>query len=82
MKVRDNSRISVNNRDFAHGDCNIKFKLKHQSYIVLHNLKKYDSHLIMQNLGKFSFQINVIPNGLEKHMSLNINNKLAFIDSL
>ena len=37
--------------------------------------------MIIQKLGKFNFTINVIPNGLEKYMSLNIDNKLAFIDS-
>ena len=35
----------------------------------------------MQELGKFSFKINVIANGLEKDMSFNIYNKLNFIDS-
>ena len=33
----------------------------------------------MQELGKFDFKINVIPNGLEKYMSFSMNNKLAFI---
>ena len=37
--------------------------------------------LIMQELGKFSLKVNVIPNGLEKYMSLSISNKLSFIDS-
>ena len=35
----------------------------------------------MQELCKFSLKINVIPNGLGKHMSFTINNKLSFIDS-
>ena len=35
----------------------------------------------MQKLGKFNFKINAIPNGLEKYMKFNINNKLIFIDS-
>ena len=35
----------------------------------------------MQELGKLSPRINVIPNGLEKYLSLSINNKLSFIDS-
>ena len=30
--------------------------------------------------GKFDFKINFIPNGLEKYMSFDINNKLFFID--
>ena len=35
----------------------------------------------MQELGKFSLKINVIPNGLEKYMSFSNNKKLSFIDS-
>ena len=35
----------------------------------------------MQELGKFDFKVNAIPNGLEKYMSFNINDKLIFIDS-
>ena len=35
----------------------------------------------MQELGKFSLKLNVIPNGLEKYTSFTINNKLGFIDS-
>ena len=38
--------------------------------------------IIMQELGKFNLKTNVIPNGLEKHTSFSINNKLSFIDSL
>ena len=47
----------------------------------MHNLKKYYSHLIIQEVGKFNFKISVIPNGLEKYMSFNVNNKLIFIES-
>ena len=47
----------------------------------MHNLKKYYSHLIIQEVGKFNFKISVIPNGLEKYMSFNINDKLIFIES-
>ena len=36
----------------------------------------------MQELGKFNFKINDIPNGLEKYMSFNIYNKLIFINTL
>ena len=35
----------------------------------------------MQEIGKFNFKINVIPNGLKKCRSFSINNKLTFIDS-
>ena len=35
----------------------------------------------MQEIGKFNFKINVVPNGLEKYMSFNISNKITFTDS-
>ena len=64
-----------------HRDCNSNVKLNHKIYVVFHNLRNYDSHLIMQELGKFNLKINVIPNGLEKYKSFCINSKLSFIDS-
>ena len=55
--------------------------MNHKIPVIFHNLKSYDSHLIMQELGKFNLKINVMPNRLEKYMSFTINNKLIFIDS-
>ena len=66
VKLRDHCHITGKYRDSANRDCNINVKLNHKIPIVLHNLKNYDSHLIMQEVGKFNFEINVIPNGLEK----------------
>ena len=48
---------------------------------MFHNLNNNDSHLIMQELGEFNFEINIIPIGLEKYIRFAINNKLSFIDS-
>ena len=62
-------------------DCNINVKLNHNIPVAFYNVKSYDSHLTMQELGKFSLKLNVIPNGLEKYMSFSINNKLSFVDS-
>ena len=80
-KVRDHCHITGKYRGSAHKDCNINVTLNHKIPVVFHNLKNYDSHLIMQELGKFNLKINVIPNGLEKYISFSINNKLSFIDS-
>ena len=56
-------------------------KLNHKIPVVFHNLKNYDSHLIMQELGRFNLKMHVMPNGLQKYMSFSINNnKLSFID--
>ena len=62
-------------------DCNINVKLNHKIPVAFHNLKKYDSLLIMQELVKLNLKTNVIPKRLEKYMSFNINSKLGFIDN-
>ena len=81
IKVRDHCHITGKYRVSTHRDCNINIKLNHKIPVLFHNLKQYDSHLIVQKLGKFNLRINVIPNRLEKYMSFSINNKLSFIDS-
>ena len=35
----------------------------------------------MPQLSKLNFKINIIPNGLQKYISFNINNKLVFYSS-
>ena len=79
VKVRDH--ITGKYRGSAHRDCNISLKLNHKISVVFYNLKNYDSHLIMQELGKFNLKINAIPNKYEKYVRFAINNKLSFIDS-
>ena len=81
VKVRNYCHITGKYRSSAHRDCNINVKLNHKIPVVFHNLRNYDSHLIMEELGKFNLKINVVPNGLEKHMSFSVSNKLSFIDS-
>ena len=65
VKVRDHCHITEKNRGSAHRDCDINLKLNH-------NLKKYDSHFVTQELGIFNPKINVIPNGLEIRALLSI----------
>ena len=48
---------------------------------IFHNLRGYDSHLIVQEIGKFDVKVNVMPNRLEKYMVFTINKSLVFIDS-
>ena len=81
MQVRDHCHITGKYRGTTFIDCNINVKSNHAIYIVLHNLKNHNSHLIIQEKGKLIFKVNVIPNGLEKYMNVNISSKLNFIDS-
>ena len=75
VKVRDHRHITQKYRVSAHRDCNINLKLNQKIPIVFYNLNNYDSHITMQELGKFNLKISVIPNGLEKYMSFTFNNK-------
>ena len=49
--------------------------------MVFFNLKKHDVHLIIEELGKFNFELNVIPNRSEKYMSFRLDSKFVFIYS-
>ena len=81
IKVRDHCHITEKYRNSMHRDYNIRFKLNQKIPFILHNVENYDLHLIMHERGKFSFKINIIPNGLGKYVSFNINKKLMCIDS-
>ena len=48
----------------------INVKLNHKAAVVFYNLKNYDSHIIMHELGKFNLKKNIIPNELEKYISI------------
>ena len=41
--------------------------------LMFHNLKGYDNHLIMQEIGQFDVKVSVILNGLEKYTTFTIN---------
>ena len=47
VKVRDHCHITGKHRVSAHRDCNINVKLNDKIRVEFHNLKNYDSHLIM-----------------------------------
>ena len=81
LKVRDHCHITGKYKGSVHRDSNINIKLNKKIPVLFHNLENYDSHLIMQELGKFNLKINAIPYGLKKYMSFSINSKLSFIDS-
>ena len=75
----DLCHITGKYRCLAHKVYNINVKLNHRVLVVFDNVTDFDSHLIMQKLGKFNFETKVIRNGLEKPTT--INDKLSFISS-
>ena len=70
IKLRDYSYVTGKYWGSDHWSSNINLNLTKNIPAILHNLKGYDSHLIMQEIEKFDVKINVIPDGLEQYMPL------------
>ena len=60
---------------------NLIFKLTKKVSIKVHNLKRCDNHLIINEIGKINVKVDVITNVLEKYMAFTVNKNLVFIDS-
>ncbi|KAL9951227.1 hypothetical protein ACROYT_G043851 [Oculina patagonica] len=81
-RTRDHCHLTGKYRGAAHFSCNLNFKFSNRIPVVLYNLRGYDSHLIMQGLGKLKgVPITCIPNNSEKYISFSVGD-LVFIDSL
>ena len=94
VRVRDHCHITGQYRGSAHQDCNLNFRLTDKIPVIFHNLRGYDSHFIMQEIGeivkkhtytnkkgeKCQMNINAIPNNMEKYMAFMLGNHLTFID--
>ena len=98
IKVRDHCHIIGKYRGSAHQECNLKLRVNPEEIkipVILHNLRGYDSHFIMQEIGEIvkkhtyinnkgketQMNINAIPNNMEKHMAFMLGNHLVFLDS-
>ena len=98
IRVRDHCHITGNYRGSAHQDCNLKLRISPtniQIPVFFHNLRGYDSHFIMQQIGEIAkkhayknkkgeecqMDINCIPNNMEKYMAFMLGKHLLFLDS-
>ena len=98
IRVRDHCHITGKYRGSAHQDCNLKLRLNPEEIkipVIFHNLRGYDSHFIMQQIGEITkkhtyknnkgeekqMNINAIPNNMEKYMAFMLGNHLTFLDS-
>ena len=98
IRVRDHCHITGKYRGSAHQECNLKLKIEPDNLkipVIFHNLRGYDSHFIMQQIGAIvkkhayknkkgeekQMNINAIPNNMEKYMAFMLGNHLTFIDS-
>ena len=98
VRIRDHCPITGKFRGSAHQECNLKLRIKPENLkipVIFHNLRGYDSHFIMQQIGEIAnkhgytnnkgekqdLNINAIPNNIEKYMAFMSGNHLTFIDS-
>ena len=60
-RVRDHDHITGEYRGMAHKKCNLEEGKKNTKHyrvpVVFHNLKNYDGHLIIQNVGDYTSKI-------------------------
>jgi hypothetical protein len=81
--VADHDHFTGKYRGRAHNKCNLNYNLKNYMIpVFFHNLKGYDSHLIINAFTKYAKgrRIQVIPQSTEKYLSFSIG-KLKFVDS-
>ena len=73
----------------AHSQCIFNSRIVSGNFkipVVFHNLRGYDGHFIMQNVGKIvnekcKLKIGVIPNNMEKYIGFTLGDQLTSIDS-
>ena len=78
--VRDHDHYTGKYKGSAHKTCNLNFYYEKSLNVFFHNLKGYDSHFLIQEIGKFNKKIGIIPNNIEKFLSFSISN-IKFKDS-
>ena len=81
--VRDHCHITGIYRGAAHSAFNLNYRITPKSWklpVVIHNLKGYDGHLIIKSLKSEFGRVGVIPQNLEKYLSLSVV-QLKFLDS-
>ena len=81
-KIRHHCHITRKYRGVAHWSSKINLGLSRKIPVIFHQLRGYDSHLIIKEISKFDVNVSVIRNGLEKCMAFTINKNMIFIDSM
>ena len=74
IRVRDHCHITGKYRGSAHQDCNLKLRINPEEIkipVIFHNLRGYDSHFIMQEIGAIVKNNTYTKNGKEIKMDIN-----------
>ena len=59
--LRDHSHVTGMYQRSAHKVCNVNIRLTDEIPVIFHTVRRYVTHFIMQEIGKFKMAINVIP---------------------
>ena len=98
VRVRDHCHVTGKFKGSAHQECNLKVRIKPEDIkipVIFHNLRGYNSHFIMQQIGQIAknhayknkkgeeqpLEINAIPNNMEKYVVFMLGKHLVFLDS-
>ena len=79
-KVHDHCHVLGNYRGAACNKCNLGMKMTTTIPVIFHNLKGYDSHLLLPELGKFNKKISIIPINMQTYMSFSVSNEITYTD--
>jgi hypothetical protein len=76
---RDHCHVCGKFRGNTHAECNMKYKISRDIVVAFHNLRKYDGHFIMQEIGTVAnrrgLQISCIAKGMEDYLTFSIKMK-------
>ena len=74
-RVKDHCHFTCVYRGVAHNACNVNYRISPKSWkcpLIIHNLKGYDGHLIVTSLKSEFGKVQVIPQNMEKYLSISI----------
>lgn len=87
-RVKNHDHINGLYLGASHNKCNLEFRYKRNIFtnefiipVIFHNLRSYDSHLFLKDIGRLKPNITVIANNMERYVSFSID-QFRFIDSL
>ena len=79
-KVRDHCHVTGKDCGAACNKCNLGMKMTNTIPVIFHNLKGYDSHLLLPELRKFNKKISIIPNNMQTYMLFSVDNEKTYKD--
>ena len=89
IRVRDHCHVTGQYRGSAYQDFNVKLRLNPNNVkipVIFHNVRGYDAHFMMQEIGKIgkekNLSINCAPNNIERYMAFMMGQHLVIINYL